>query len=145
MCLLGVKAFLWMWQWPWAEFNATINQDFHFVSESQKGWGSGKGKVKGGGIRTLIHELVVNTLTPRLWCSVFMGPRLMCVRLRYRRPGWWVLQTEPELVHRYLNSRSAWVEAISPRKMPRSPEQIDVINVVDPLQTPGFAERRVQS
>lgn len=59
--------------------------------------------------------------------------------------GRWVLQNEPKMVHQYLNSRSALVEAICPEKMAASPDQIEVINVVDPFQTAGSAEPCVES
>lgn len=35
---------------PAGEFKSSVNQHFHFISESQKGYGSGGGRVKGGGI-----------------------------------------------------------------------------------------------
>ncbi len=37
----------------------------------ETGWGRGEGRGEVGGIRRLIHELVVNMLTLRLWCFVF--------------------------------------------------------------------------
>ncbi len=49
------------------------------------------------------------------------------------------------MVHQYFDSRSAWAEAICSEKMPSSPEQIEVINVVDPFKTEGFSEPCVSS
>ena len=93
-------------------------QSFKFISESQKMWCSGEEGVMGGGIRRLIHELVVNTLTPRPWGLVFVGLRLLCVRVHHRRPGWWVSQAEPKMVHLYFNSRSAWWRTSAPKWFP---------------------------
>ena len=93
-------------------------QSFKFISESQKMWCSGEEGVMGGGIRRLIHELVVNTLTPRPWGLVFVGLRLLCVRVHHRRPGWWVSQAEPKMVRLYFNSRSAWWRTSAPKWFP---------------------------
>lgn len=61
-------------------------QRSHFISESQKRWGRGGGKRAGGrGIRRLIPELVVNMLSLRPWCFVFVAQRLLCVRVHHLR------------------------------------------------------------
>ncbi len=96
------------WQLPGGEFNASVNQRFYFISESQKGWGSGEGGVRGVGIRRLIHDLFVNTLTLRLWCFVFVALRLLFVRVNHLWPSRLVLQAGPKIGHLYFNSRSAW-------------------------------------
>lgn len=57
-------------------FNARVNRRVHFMIKSQRGWGSGKGRVKGGEIRRLIH--VVTVLTLRRWCFC-VAPRLLRV------------------------------------------------------------------
>lgn len=64
------------------------------------------GRVKGGGITRLIHEIVINTLTLRLWGFVFLASKLLCVSVHHQRPGWCVSQTEPKMVHQYY--RSGW-------------------------------------
>lgn len=132
---------LFFWEWldgcRWlssrAEFNVSVNQLFHVVSESKTDWGRGEGRGKGGGIGRQIHELADNTLTLKLWC--LCGP---AVRVHHFRPDWWVLQAEPKMANQY--SKSALVEGICPEKIPTHPEQIKVINVVDPFRSTGFAE-----
>ncbi len=122
------------------EFNASVAQCFNFISESQKGWGRGEGRVKGGGIRRLIFELVINTLTLGLWCFVLVVQRLLCVRVHHLRPEWrngcCTLNQKRSI--KGCCSRSAFVEAICPEKM-----LIEVIN--DPFQTSGFVKSCFES
>ncbi len=44
-----------------------------------------------------------------------------------------------------FHSRSAWVEAICPKKMLASPKQIEVLIAVDPFQTADSAAPCVES
>lgn len=74
-------------------------------------------------------ELVIKMLTLRLSCLVFAVVRLLVVRAHYLRPGWWVSLAEPEMVHLYFNSMSAFEEVICPEKIPASPEQMEDISV----------------
>ena len=81
----------------------------------------------------LIHELVINTLILKLICFIFVAPRLLCVRVHHLSSGRRVSQAELKMLHQYFNFRYVYVEAICPEMMPPSPEEIEVINTVDPF------------
>lgn len=59
----------------WLNLMPPLTRSPIFISESQKG--GQRGGMKGGGIRRLIHEPVINAVTLSLWCFVLAAPRLL--------------------------------------------------------------------
>lgn len=83
------------------------------VLESQKR----QERVEAGGIRRLIHALVVNTMTLRLWYFVFVAPKLLCLRAHHLRSVWLVSQAGLKTVHQYClgESHLHWKDSHVPR------------------------------
>lgn len=116
------------------------------VSHNVLGWGGGRrhGRAREVSLTPALTSSSILSVKPEKVEAAEEGERalrLLSVRL-YLRPGRCVSQTAPKMVCQY--PRSVWVEPICPKNMAKFPEQIEVINVVDPLETTGFAEPCIQ-